>query len=80
MIDILHLVLLDTMRHADIHEMEHETGNVIVIVIVIGIIVGIVTMTTTIETSEDKVDTVKGRQVQDLVGIILQTQETRKTE
>ena len=80
MIDIPHLVLLDMMMHADIHEMEHETGNAIVIVIVSEIIVGIATVTTTIETNEDKVDTVKGRQVQDLEGIILQTQETKKTE
>jgi hypothetical protein len=76
MIDILHLVLPDMMIHADTHEMEHETG----IGNVSEIIVGIATVITTIETNEDKVDTVSGRQVQDLVGIILQTQETRKTE
>ena len=78
MIDIRHLVLLDMMTHAGTHEMEHETGNVIVIAR--EIIAGIATVTPTIETNEDKVDIVKGREVQGLVGIILQIQETRKTE
>ena len=68
------------MIHADFHEMEHETGIGIVIVIVSEITVVIEIVTTNVETNDDKVDIVKDRQVQGLVDLTLQVQETTKTK